>query len=107
MCLNTSCTLARWLLRDTQLTSRIPLLSSPSPSFSLSNVWCGSLVLSAVLGLASKTRPGRVVRAAAGLHTQVLVSDIKSSLRRLMDDISEDNWMYDPIDLGQGHQHGR
>ncbi|CAM9492284.1 unnamed protein product [Ectocarpus sp. 8 AP-2014] len=38
---------------------------------------------------------------------KVLVSDIKSSLRRLMDDISEDNWMYDPIDLGQGHQHGR
>ncbi|CBJ48467.1 expressed unknown protein [Ectocarpus siliculosus] len=38
---------------------------------------------------------------------KVLVSDIKSSLRRLMDDISEDNWMYDPIDLGQGHPHGR
>ncbi|CAM9172832.1 unnamed protein product [Pylaiella littoralis] len=38
---------------------------------------------------------------------KVLVSDINSSLRRLIEDIREDNWMYDPIDLGQGHLHGR
>ena len=40
-------------------------------------------------------------------YLQVLVTDINSSLRRLMDVINEDNWMYDPIDLGQGQQHGR
>ncbi|CAM9352393.1 unnamed protein product [Ascophyllum nodosum] len=29
-----------------------------------------------------------------------LVEDIISNLRRLLEDINEDNWMYDPIDLG-------
>lgn len=38
---------------------------------------------------------------------QVLVTRMNESLRGLLDDISEDNWMYDPIDLGQGHQHWR
>ncbi|CAM9297662.1 unnamed protein product [Scytosiphon promiscuus] len=38
---------------------------------------------------------------------KVLVSDINSSLRRLLDDINEDNWMYKPIDMGQGDQLGR
>lgn len=41
------------------------------------------------------------------MFDQVLVSDINSSLRRLLDDINEDNWMYDPIDLGQGNQLSR
>lgn len=39
--------------------------------------------------------------ALRGISTeQVLVADITTSLRRLVDDITEDNWMYDPVDLG-------
>lgn len=34
------------------------------------------------------------------LLLQVLVADTTSSLRRLIDDITEDNWMYENVDLG-------
>lgn len=80
-----------------QLTHRPP---SPLPS-SGRFIWMPShfdlVLLSAVAGMVV---PVHVLE-------QVLVSDINSSLRRLMEDISEDNWMYDPIDLGQGNLHGR
>lgn len=35
-----------------------------------------------------------------GCGEQVLVTDINTSLRRLVDDINEDNWMYNPVDVG-------
>ncbi|CAM9801673.1 unnamed protein product [Laminaria digitata] len=39
---------------------------------------------------------------------KVLVTDINTSLRRLMEDINEDNWMYDPVGLGySAGQQGR
>eukprot|EP00903_Cladosiphon_okamuranus_P009350 g8916.t1 len=36
---------------------------------------------------------------------KVLVTRINESLRRLLDDISEDNWMYDPTDLDSTRGH--
>eukprot|EP00752_Nemacystus_decipiens_P016194 g14481.t1 len=37
---------------------------------------------------------------------KVLVTRINESLRRLLDDITEDNWMYDPIDQGLSQSPG-